>query len=85
MKLDDWLTATEAAEIMGLTRQHVGGLCRNGALPGAQKLGRYWVIPRSSVEAYEPGPQGFAAVWDRRKKEEDELAAEIEEALRKQK
>ena len=39
----------------------VRNLCAWGKLPGAEKRGRDWFIPRASVERYEKGPQGFAA------------------------
>ena len=75
------LSVTEAAAIMGLGRSQILRLCNQNRLNGAQKIGNTWVIPRESVEAYEPGPQGFAAVWERRKAEQAALREEIASAV----
>ena len=85
MKLEEYLTTAEAAEMMGLTRQHVAFLCKSGELPGARKRGNTWLIPRDSVKTYKPGLQGFAAVWKNRREEEKKLAAEIKKMLHTQK
>ena len=75
------LSVTEVAAIMELGRSQILRLCNQHRLYGAQKIGNTWVIPRESVEAYEPGPQGFAAVWERRKAERAALREEIEAAI----
>lgn len=75
------LSVTEASEIMGLGRSRILRLCNQSRLPGAQKIGNTWVIPRASIEAYEPGPQGGAAVWERRKAERAALREEVKAAL----
>ena len=77
----DLLSVTEASGIMGLGRSQILRLCNQNRLHGAQKIGNTWVIPRLSVEAYEPGPQGFAAVWERRKAERTALREEVEAAV----
>jgi len=77
----DLLSVTEASGIMGLGRSQILRLCNQNRLHGAQKIGNSWVIPRLSVEAYEPGPQGFAAVWERRKAERTALREEVEAAV----
>ena len=45
------LTPTEAAEKMLLEKQTVTKWCREGRLQ-ASKVGRKWIIPKESVEAY---------------------------------
>ena len=75
------LSVTEASEIMGMGRSQILRLCNQNRLPGAQKVGNTWVIPRLSVKAYEPGPQGFAAVWKRRKAERAALREEVAAAV----
>ena len=55
------LTTAEAAAIIGCRPASVKNLCQRGKIPGAEKRGRDWFIPRASAEAYTPGPQGFAA------------------------
>ncbi len=61
MDITEYVTVMEACQIMGIQRQHIARLCRQGKLPGAQKMCGNWVIPRESAEQYIPGPQGFAA------------------------
>ena len=77
----DLLSVTEASGIMRLGRSQVLRLCNQNRLHGAQKIGNTWVIPRVSVETYEPGPQGFAVVWERRKAERAALLEEVEAAV----
>lgn len=38
------ISATEYAEREGLSRQHVTWLCRRGRIPGAERVGRAWII-----------------------------------------
>jgi len=49
---DTLLSTLDAAEILDVTRQHVSRICKAGQLPGAKQLGRTWVIPKSSIDAY---------------------------------
>ena len=50
--IDSFLTAPEAAEILGLTRNRIGRLCLSGRFKGAVKKDRFWLIPREEVEHY---------------------------------
>lgn len=77
-------TTREAAKIMGLGEGHVRNLCTKGRIPGAQKIGWAWVIPEESVTSYKPGPQGFAAVWQKIKEEKAEIQAEKTALLKAQ-
>jgi excisionase family DNA binding protein len=45
------ITAQEAAEVLGCSRDHIGHLCRNGALD-ARASERVWLITRKSVDRY---------------------------------
>lgn len=58
--MDDMITTKEASEIIGILPRSVKTLCQQGKLPGAEKRGRDWFIPRESAEGYKPGGQGFA-------------------------
>lgn len=64
----DFISMEEATRISGYKRRNISYLCKNGHLPGACKLGNRWLIPRKALEEYKPGPQGFAVVWERRRK-----------------
>ena len=79
--LENFMTVKDAAAFLGLSTGRIRQLCIKEEIPKAQKIGNTWVIPRESVEAYEPGPQGFAAVWERRKAERAALREEIEAAI----
>ena len=41
----DYVTAPEAARIMGISRQRLSDLCTEGKIKGAIQKGRYWSIP----------------------------------------
>jgi hypothetical protein len=59
MGLDEYITITEAAQILDKTVSMIGRLCRAGKLHGAEKKGNAaWLIPRASVETYTPGKRG---------------------------
>lgn len=60
-KRADYVSTAEGAAILGYGQEHVNLLCRKGELRGAKKVGRNWVVPRSALDEYKPGPQGFAA------------------------
>ena len=58
---EEWITTEEAAEILGVTQDHVSYLLRKGIIRG-KKIRRDWVTTRSAVEAYKatvpkPGPK----------------------------
>jgi excisionase family DNA binding protein len=59
--LDDWVTAREAAELIGVTPNQVRHLAREGTID-ARKFGHAWMINRASAQAYaasdrRPGPK----------------------------
>jgi excisionase family DNA binding protein len=58
---EEWITTQEAAEIIGVTRNHVRYLVAHGRVE-AKRFGRAWMISRSSSEEYatterKPGPK----------------------------
>lgn len=56
--LDRFVSTEEAAKIIGLTRETVIRLCREGALPGAFKWEGRWLAAREDIESYEKRPVG---------------------------
>lgn len=50
--IDTYMTAPEAANFLGLTRNRIGRLCLSGRFQGAVKKDRFWLIPREDVENY---------------------------------
>lgn len=80
---NDYVTVEYAAKYLKRTKRHICWLCINGKLPGAKKFGeRVWAIPRKSVEEYEPAPQGFAVIKERKGAEKASWLAEINAAIR---
>lgn len=48
---DKLISTSEAASILGITIQAVGGLLRRGTIEG-QKIGRDWIVSKDSVLSY---------------------------------
>jgi excisionase family DNA binding protein len=44
----DWMTTREAADLWGVTIRRVQGLCDDGELNGAMRMGQIWLIPKST-------------------------------------
>ena len=85
MNPDNYLMIEEAAKLLGFNVGTVSRLCRQGKIEGAFRFGGRWLIPKESAKNYKPGPQGFAAVWQRRRQaqeqqelQESELELEID-------
>lgn len=60
----DLLTPADAAALIAereqrsMSARRVQRLCRQGRMPGAVKKARDWLIPRDSVDAWQPRPSG---------------------------
>lgn len=52
------ITQKEAMTILHIDSARVSRLCNAGRFPGAFQVGRTWLIPRASVENYQPLPRG---------------------------
>ncbi|HSH80035.1 MAG TPA: helix-turn-helix domain-containing protein [Herpetosiphonaceae bacterium] len=48
---EEYITASEAARLAGVTRARIYELARGGRL-GRQEYGRVWIFTRAEVEAY---------------------------------
>lgn len=48
---DQFLTAPQAAERLGVSRYRIWQFCAAGRLPGAVKHGRDWLIPVAALAA----------------------------------
>lgn len=54
----DYITTLTAAAKLGLSDGHVRRLCREGAVKGAQLLGKTWMVPSSfKWTPQKPGPK----------------------------
>ena len=78
MDIDEYISADEAAKILDYRKESITLLCRQGKFEGVKRIGHQWFIPRSSVENYVKAPQGFAAIWKRRR-EAEKIEAETYE------
>ncbi len=73
--MEEFVTVTEASKIKKLSTGHIRQLCIDGKLLGVQKMGKMWIIPRKSLEEYEPGLKGFAVYWGHKRSEKEALRA----------
>jgi hypothetical protein len=67
---DGYITVAEAAKLSGRGIKMIARLCQTDKLPGAEKIGNTWLIPRTSIESYTPGKRG-------RRAKKETLAAEL--------
>jgi hypothetical protein len=44
----DFMGAKEAAEQWGITQRRVEALCVSGRVNGAERIGKMWLIPKST-------------------------------------
>ena len=72
-----YITVTEAAVLSGKGIKMIARLCQSGRLPGAEKIGNTWLIPRASVESYTPGKRGPRTKKERMADELSGIRAEI--------
>lgn len=56
--MENLLNATQAAKIYGVSKMTMAEWCDRGYVPGAQKVGRTWVIPESSLSKIERPDMG---------------------------
>lgn len=75
MDIQEFISIEEAAQKLDYEKSSVTLLCRQGKLDGAVKIGGRWLVPRATIENYVKAPQGFAAIWKRRR-EAEKLEAE---------
>lgn len=59
--LDDFITTSQAAKLLGVTRQRVGVLISTGRLPGSRQVGPVWLIPRAAISGFRRGIEPAAA------------------------
>ena len=59
----------------------IAKLCQAGRLPGAEKMGNSWIIPRESVLNYQPAKRGVKSRSERVKAERAALREEVEAAI----
>lgn len=50
--LKGWIGATEAAKLVGVSREWVNQGCRHGWFTAQQVTPRFWLVDRTSLEAW---------------------------------
>jgi hypothetical protein len=58
MAPENFVTALQAAQMLGKGIRLIANLCQTGRLPRAEKIGNAWLIPRESVLNYKPMKRG---------------------------
>ncbi|MDR1915477.1 MAG: helix-turn-helix domain-containing protein [Synergistaceae bacterium] len=79
---EGYVTATEAAAIIGKKIRMIAVLCQSGRLPGAEKIGNTWLIPRASVESYSPGKRGPRTKKEKLSAEMENIRTEMEKSAK---
>lgn len=55
--VSDYVSSSEAAEMLGVSVRRISALCKSGRFPGAGDIGGKYQIPRVEVEAYRDSPR----------------------------
>lgn len=84
MLREKYVTTAEAAEMLGRGANLIAKLCQAGRLPGAEKIGNTWMIPRESVENYTPMKQRGRTKAERRAAELACIRAELAEIAKEE-
>ena len=79
---DSFLSARDAANMLGVTPARIGFLCRQGRFKGAEKIGAGWIIPREAVENHKRLPPGTKRKYARRE-DNSTLVAEVLNQIKK--
>lgn len=74
---ESFVSAREAASILGITTARIGVLCRQGRFKGAEKIGAGWIIPREAVNNHQRLPAGMKP---RKRVNKEDIANFINEA-----
>mgnify|MGYP000008747829 FL=1 len=50
----DYITTIEMSKIWGISSRRIFLLCSQGRVPGAEKKGKPWLIPKDAVKPTDP-------------------------------
>jgi hypothetical protein len=50
----EYISVVEAAKNWNISRRRVALLCKTGRVPGASKVGNYWIIPADAKKPSDP-------------------------------
>ncbi len=57
----DYIAAKQAAERWGISLRRVQKLCSEGRIPGVERVGRDWLIPRDAEKPADARKRAIAA------------------------
>ena len=52
--MSEYISVVEAARNWNISRRRVALLCKTGRVPGASKVGSYWIIPADAKKPSDP-------------------------------
>lgn len=64
------LSAKQAGELWGISARRVAILCSEGRIPGAQLVGRSWVVPADAKKPFDARIKSGKYIGARKKAEE---------------
>ena len=73
---EQFVSAKEAGQLLGITSTRIGVLCRQGRFAGATKIGLEWIIPREAVKNHTRLIRGVKPSGYNEKKELEKAIAE---------
>ena len=76
------LSATDAGKMLGISTVRMNVLLRQGRFDGAEKIGNYWVIPRSSVENFKRLKPGVKSRTKQQHEEDKAMIARLRGEMR---
>ncbi|MGN1382645.1 MAG: helix-turn-helix domain-containing protein [Eubacterium sp.] len=50
----DYITSAEMSKIWGISSRRISFLCSQGRVPGAEKKGKTWLIPKDTKKPIDP-------------------------------
>lgn len=53
-KIMDYITTVEMSKIWGISSRRISLLCSQGRVPGAEKKGKTWLLPKDAVKPTDP-------------------------------
>ena len=53
-KAMEYITTAEMSKIWGISPRRISLLCNQGRVPGAEKKGKTWLLPRNATKPVDP-------------------------------
>lgn len=62
-KIMDYITTVEMSKIWGISSRRISLLCSQGRVPGAEKKGKTWLLPKDAVKPTDPRKKNQMTYW----------------------